>query len=1112
MKGLKAKFRVTVVVILSSWIALAALYGLLKPITNGCVMTYMYPTYIPISTPKNVSATKYGLYLYHEGWKRIDFQEHLKKLGGVPVLFIPGNGGCYKQVRSLAKESDRAYQGGPLERTFYQEAALIPEEGGMNMPLTGFKLPNQYNFMLDWFAVDLEGEHSAMDGQILEDHTEYVVYAIHRILDQYKESRDAREKEGAATSGKLPKSVILVGHSMGGFVARAATVHPHLRKSTVETIITLSTPHQSPPVALQPSLGRYYKYVNEEWRKGYEIQTSRTGNYVSDPTLSRVVVVSISGGINDYQVRTKLESLEGIVPPTNGFLISSSGMKNVWLSMEHQVILWCNQLVVQMSHTLLSLIDPQSGRPFPGIQKRLTIFTTLLRSAIPQSVNWMRPLGLAKLPASILNDTKDIATTQVHALSACASNIDWSDDALERDLYIQTCSVTVLAMDGRRRWLDIQDLGSNGKSHFMLVTNLAPCSGIRLHLWPEKGNSSLNFPSSKRVLEVTSKMVHIPSGQAPRQIEPGSQTEQPPPSGLILLGPEHMRGFRFLTISVAPRPMVSGRPPPAASMAVGQFFNPKEGEREFSPLSLLFSAYSPVGMPLKEDHPLAFNMSFSISLGLLPVSLSLKTVGCGIRTSGLPVEEAGDLESSRLCKLRCFPPVALVWDSTSGLHVFPNSFSETIVVDSMPGRWSSFQGSEKTILLLLVDPHCSYQTSISVSVTAAASRFVLLYWSEVVGLSLAVILFALMRQAHAWDHDLPLPSVLRAIEINLRVPFPFLLVAALPILIPMLFSFLLSQPFPPVASFVTISLICYLCANAAIIVLLLITQMIFYIAAITHVFVKIRWQAWEASFSCLLFQWLIRLSSRFLSFKVVRILKGNLLMVTTLVAVTSVCFVHPALGLFILVLSHVFSCHGALCSFFSASFRSNAQRSESFDSIGESKDGPQNLVSEHNGGSNRNLPNEGNNGSLTAAKSFGDTQLEIFHHRHGVLLLHLLATFLFGPSVVAWFRRTGLGHGFPRFLDSVLCVGVILHGVCNSKLEMAYFPLTLPGISSWEIKPDVIYLCAGYYSFISALALAPYRAFDAMAALGVIALASRLSCMRNRDRRVAYFRKHSHRH
>lgn len=85
------------------------------------------------------------------------------------------------KVRSLAAESDRAYQGGPLERGFYQEASLTPEEGGLYEDSINFKLPNQYDSKLDWFAVDLEGEHSAMDGGILEEHTEYVVNAIHRV-------------------------------------------------------------------------------------------------------------------------------------------------------------------------------------------------------------------------------------------------------------------------------------------------------------------------------------------------------------------------------------------------------------------------------------------------------------------------------------------------------------------------------------------------------------------------------------------------------------------------------------------------------------------------------------------------------------------------------------------------------------------------------------------------------------------------------------------------------------------------------------------------------------------------------------------------------------------
>ncbi|KAL4386880.1 hypothetical protein GQ457_09G009030 [Hibiscus cannabinus] len=1060
MRGFRPSLSAMMFVVAVIWIGVAALYGLLKPISNGCIMTYMYPTYIPISTTENVSSAKYGLYLYHEGWKKIDFTEHLKKLNGIPLLFIPGNGGSYKQARSLAAESDRAYQGGPLERTFYREA---------HVDMADIQLPNQYANRLDWFAVDLEGEHSAMDGRILEEHTEYVVYAIHRILDQYKESHDARESDGTATTGSLPKSVILIGHSMGGFVARAATIHPRLRKSAVKTILTLSSPHQAPPLALQPSLGDYYESINQEWQKGYEVQTTRTGRYVSGPKLSNVVVVSISGGYNDYQVRSKLESLDGIVPPTHGFMISSTSMKNVWLSMEHQTILWCNQLVVQVSHTLLSLLDSTTGQPFPETQKRLAIFTKMLHSEIPQSFNWkMQPQSSwsTRVPAK---DIKDTAVPEVHTLSDCPSSFHWNDDILERDLYIQTTTVTILAMDGRRRWLDIQNLGANGKSHFIFVTNLAPCSGVRVHLWPQKGKSSSDLPAGRGVLEVTSKMVQIPAGPAPRQVEPGSQTEQAPPSAVLHLAPEEMNGFRFLTISVAPRPTISGRPPPATSMAVGQFFNPDEGKIEFTPVSMLQSVHSHKDIFLKEDHPLAFNLSFAVSLGLLPVGFSLKTAGCGIKDSGI-LDEAGDTGNAKLCKLRCFPPVALAWDPTSGLHVFPNLYSETLLVDSSPALWTS-TGTEKTTVLLLLDPHCAYKASIAVSVTTAASRFWLLYFSQIIGFCVAVIFFALMRQAHAR----PIPSILKAVESNLRIPFPFLPFFLVPILFSLFFSFLSSQPFPPFSSFTIVSLICYLLANGIVILLILVSHLGFYVAAYLHVFIKTRWQLWEGNFGFLFLRWFMNLSSRFLSLKVVRVLRANPLFVPVSAAIILSTFVHPALGLFILLLSHALCCHSSLCNSLTASFRSNARKKES------------DYRTEDNSLSQQFKPKPGSP-SKENSSSYIQTQEDTFHLRHGLLVLHLLATLMFVPSLVSWLQRIGMHQSFPRFLDSFLCICLILHGIYSSE-SLLNSELPFPRIMGKEVRLNSIYLIAGFYSYLSGMALAPYKALYAMGAVGIIAFA-----------------------
>lgn len=1116
MPTFRGKIRIGVLIIVVVGICLAALYGLLKPISNGCVMTYMYPTYIPITSMESVTPVKYGLYLYHEGWKKIDYREHVKKLSGVPVLFIPGNGGSYKQVRSLAAESDRAYQNGPLEYSFYQEASLTPEEGDADISLSGFQLPNQYTSRLDWFAVDLEGEHSAMDGAILEEHAEYVVYAIHKILDQYKVSYDARTREGAANSGSLPKSVILVGHSMGGFVARAAVVHPHLRKSAVQTILTLSSPHQSPPVAMQPSLGHYFSRVNSEWREGYKAKTTNTGRFVSSPVLSDVVVVSISGAYNDYQVRSKLTSLDNIVPPTHGFMISSTAMKNVWLSMEHQAIMWCNQLVVQVSHTLLSLTDARTGQPLSGSRKRLEVFARMLHSGISHDFNRMMQLPSSSKQSINIPDqnTKDDSGPQKHRSVICPHNIHWNDGGLDRDLYIQINEVTVLAMDGRRRWLDIQKLGSNGKSHFVLVTNLEPCSGIRLHLWPEKGKSASSLPLNDRVMEVTSKMMRIPSGPAPRQPEPGSQTEQPPPSAVFWLGPEDMHGFRYLTISVAPRPSVSGRPPPAASMAAGQFFKPEEGNKDLSPWFLLQSTYSQKELLLEEAHPLAVKLSFSISLGLLPISLSMNTVGCGIRNSGLPEEEAGDLESSRLCKLRCFPPVALAWDDISGLHIYPNLNSETILVDSSPAQWSSTQQSDKTIVLMLVDPHCSYKSSISISVGAAASRFLLLYSSKIVGFSIAVVFFALMQQAYSWDNNLRIPSMLTAVESNLTLMSHFFPLAVLPILFALFHSFFMSQPLPPFASFTSISLICYIFANGFIAILILLSHLVFFVAAVTHIFIKTRWQMWKQNVPFIFLQRFCNRSSSFFSLKVIRVLRANPVFVISLTAMVLACLVHPSFGLLILLFAHFFCCHNALCSFLTASCRSHEQNSETIDCNGGDYKVSERQKYNFDGSFNRTFPSEDNSNSPDSSKSFGEAQLDVFHHRHGLLILHLLATMMFAPSVVAWFQRLAMGESLPWLLDSVLSIGVILHGICNSKPEFNSFFLSIPGVPIRNVRLYIVYLIAGYWSYFSGLALSPDRAFYAMASVGGISFALMMIHRKSGETKEVTYgsRKHSHRH
>lgn len=111
---------------------------------------------------------------------------------------------------------------------------------------------------------------------------------------------------------------------------------------------------------------------------------------------------------------------------------------------------------------------------------------------------------------------------------------------------------------------------------------------------------------------------------------------------------------------------------------------------------------------------------------------------------------------------------------------------------------------------------------------------------QITGFAIAVVFFALMRQARQWELDLPIPSLLTAVESNLRMPLPFLCLALLPILFALVLSCLISLPLPPAISFISVSTICYLCANGVVAVLISASQLLFYVSASLHVFIKKR--------------------------------------------------------------------------------------------------------------------------------------------------------------------------------------------------------------------------------------------------------------------------------
>lgn len=119
-------------------------------------------------------------------------------------------------------------------------------------------------------------------------------------------------------------------------------------------------------------------------------------------------------------------------------------------------------------------------------------------------------------------------------------------------------------------------------------------------------------------------------------------------------------------------------------------------------------------------------------------------------------------------------------------------------------------------------------------------QLLLLWVMQISGLSVAVVFFALMRQARSWEVDLPMPSLLSAVESNLIIPAPFLFLAVMPIFFALLFSCLSSLQVPPTISFIVVSILCYVFANGAVIMIISISQFVSHIVASAHVFIKKR--------------------------------------------------------------------------------------------------------------------------------------------------------------------------------------------------------------------------------------------------------------------------------
>jgi GPI inositol-deacylase len=333
--------------LVTSVVGLGMLFAMVHSFTtrqldpNGCRMSMMRPAYaklVDFDTEHTRFASKYSVYLYREGGLDED-----TKVKGVPVLFIPGNAGSYKQVRSIAAEAAQYFND-----VVQHDAKAI--EGGTRS--------------LDFFSVDFNEDITAFHGQTLLDQAEYLNEAVAYILSLYHDSRRSTRDSNLPD----PTSVILVGHSMGGIVARTMLTMPNYQSNSINTIITMSAPHARAPVSFDGEIVRTYKQINDYWRQAY------SQKWANNNPLWHVTLISIAGGGLDTVVPSDYASLASIVPDTHGLTVFTSSIPNVWTGMDHLAITWCDQFRKVLVKSLFSAVDVNRPGQTKPRAERMRIF------------------------------------------------------------------------------------------------------------------------------------------------------------------------------------------------------------------------------------------------------------------------------------------------------------------------------------------------------------------------------------------------------------------------------------------------------------------------------------------------------------------------------------------------------------------------------------------------------------------------------------------------------------------------------------------------------------------------------------------------------------------
>eukprot|EP00592_Proboscia_alata_P002365 CAMPEP_0194372400 /NCGR_PEP_ID=MMETSP0174-20130528/20752_1 /TAXON_ID=216777 /ORGANISM="Proboscia alata, Strain PI-D3" /LENGTH=392 /DNA_ID=CAMNT_0039150903 /DNA_START=30 /DNA_END=1205 /DNA_ORIENTATION=+ len=301
---------------------------------NCCDMTWSLTEYNLLYSSDR---KKYNL--YH--WK--DARDPRSCPSGKLVMYIPGHWGSYTQARSLGAHGIGLTGRSKSSR---DERSMIHRLQSQNGTSADVK-----DFFYNVYTVDFNDEGSALHAYRLYDQIEFVRESLVKIV-----------KHASCGSGvnDEKRGVILVGHSMGGLVAKAMLTHTDA-EYTIEGIITLATPHYSIPYPIDGTV--------------LEFQKSKIHTFFSQqPSQGEkcAAIISIAGGWRDELIPPSVTQVNvrqddaGNNLAQNSISLLASNISQLnepsdqhIAGIDHRAIVWCHNLLASVKR-IIHVVSTQS--------------------------------------------------------------------------------------------------------------------------------------------------------------------------------------------------------------------------------------------------------------------------------------------------------------------------------------------------------------------------------------------------------------------------------------------------------------------------------------------------------------------------------------------------------------------------------------------------------------------------------------------------------------------------------------------------------------------------------------------------------------------------------